>query len=279
MTQLSELRAIIGRIYSGYAQHNGPFFAATIAYYALFSLFPLFLLLISLLGFLVDSPGINRRVFEILLTALPGSQAFVEQTLDSVRASRGSIGVVGLIGLLWSGTNVFLAIQHAFNIQLGVPGRGLIGARTRTVVVVILGGSALAASLLFSSFSSVIRSATPLLTALGLVGADAYAGVITRMWTIGVALALSVSLFAILYRYLPNAALSRRQILAGALLGGVLWEGAKYLFTWYLGIANYRAVYGSVGAAVALLLWAYVSSSILLLGLEVANVVNQRRKQ
>ena len=51
-----------------------------------------------------------------------------------------------------------------------------------------------------------------------------------------------------------------------AVVAGLLWELAKYIFAWSLGYFHYDQIYGSVGAVVAVLTWGYVSSLILLYG-------------
>jgi membrane protein len=68
-------------------------------------------------------------------------------------------------------------------------------------------------------------------------------------------------------------------VLPGAFLGSVAWELAKHGFTFYLtGFASYSLVYGSVAAVIALLLWSYISSVIILLGAEFT-VQYARRKR
>jgi len=57
--------------------------------------------------------------------------------------------------------------------------------------------------------------------------------------------------------------------LPGGLLAGLTWEAARRLYTWYLAnFARYSLIYGSVGAIIGFLLWAYLSAMILLLGAE-----------
>jgi membrane protein len=61
-----------------------------------------------------------------------------------------------------------------------------------------------------------------------------------------------------------------RAALLGSVFTGVLWEGAKHLFTWYVAtFGSYSLLYGSLSAAAVLLVWTYYSASVLLLGAEV----------
>ena len=89
------------------------------------------------------------------------------------------------------------------------------------------------------------------------------------------ALAINVTMFALIYKFLPNARTTWRQSFAGGLVAGVLWEVAKYVFAWALNYFHYDQIYGSVGAVVAVLTWSYVSSLILLFGAQLTAVFHR----
>jgi YihY family inner membrane protein len=74
---------------------------------------------------------------------------------------------------------------------------------------------------------------------------------------------------------MPNAYVTVRDTIPGAVIGGLLWEGAKYGFAWTLSYFNYEQVYGSVGAVVAVLTWGYVSSLVLLFGAQLTGVFHR----
>src|SRR5207248_600193 len=86
-------------------------------------------------------------------------------------------------------------------------------------------------------------------------------------WEIVFALAsllLTFTLFAVVYKFLPNAHVSVRDTIPGAVIAGLLWEAAKYIFAWSLNYLDYDQIYGPVGAVVTVLIWGYVSSLVLL---------------
>src|SRR5947209_782709 len=86
---------------------------------------------------------------------------------------------------------------------------------------------------------------------------------------------ITVTLFVVVYRFMPRAEVSLRDTLPGAIIGGLLWEVSKYLFAWALNYFHYDQIYGSVGAVVAVLTWSYVSSLILLFGAQLSVVLHQ----
>jgi membrane protein len=63
-----------------------------------------------------------------------------------------------------------------------------------------------------------------------------------------------------------------RHIWLGAAIAAILFEASKILFVWYLGqFTNYTLVYGPLASAIALLLWIYISSLILIFGAEIGS--------
>jgi membrane protein len=77
---------------------------------------------------------------------------------------------------------------------------------------------------------------------------------------------VTIILFTVLYKLLPNTKVPVMEALTGAVLAGVLWEVAKFGFAHLLPYFHYDLLYGSIGAGVALLSWVYLSSVIMLFG-------------
>ncbi len=86
---------------------------------------------------------------------------------------------------------------------------------------------------------------------------------------------VTVALFALVYRLVPNGRVTLRDTLPSAFAAGLLWEAAKYIFAWSLQYFHYDQIYGSVGAVVAVLTWSYVSSLILMFGAQLSVVLHQ----
>ena len=75
---------------------------------------------------------------------------------------------------------------------------------------------------------------------------------------------------AVLYRYGPDRRAARWQwVTVGSVFAAVTWIVASFLFSWYLSnFANYNATYGSLGAAVGVMIWLWISTTVMLLGAE-----------
>jgi membrane protein len=84
-----------------------------------------------------------------------------------------------------------------------------------------------------------------------------------------IAILTSIAVMSLVYHNGLPKTQSWRRVLPGAVLSTFLWFAATTLFGWYVtNYATYSVVYGSLGAAIALLVWLYIVSAIVLLGAE-----------
>ncbi|MDY7012488.1 MAG: YihY/virulence factor BrkB family protein [Cyanobacteriota bacterium] len=89
-----------------------------------------------------------------------------------------------------------------------------------------------------------------------------------------VALGIVSIAFAFVYRYGPSRRLRGTPIVPGAILAALSWAGISALFRLYVNnFGNYNRVYGTVGAAIVLMLWLYMSSFVMLLGAQLNTTV------
>lgn len=85
------------------------------AYYTLFSLFPLLLALVSIGSFLLDRQQVFDQVVSLINSTIPVSQQLIEENLQQVLDSRGTVGVIGLVTVLWSGSLAFSILSRTIN--------------------------------------------------------------------------------------------------------------------------------------------------------------------
>ena len=86
----------------------------------------------------------------------------------------------------------------------------------------------------------------------------------------GIALVTSIAVMSLIYHHGLPKAQSWRKVLPGATLASLFWFPATMIFGWYVrDYATYSVVYGSLSAAIALLVWLYIVSVIVLLGAEI----------
>jgi membrane protein len=106
-----------------------------------------------------------------------------------------------------------------------------------------------------------------ILSSVGLGGVTATLAWIARWPALFVLLLIAL---AVLYRYAPDRKRARWQwVSIGSVFTAVTWIVASYLFSWFLAhFANYNATYGSLGAAVGLMMWLWISATVVLIGAE-----------
>jgi len=240
--------------------------AAAVSYFSMLALFPTLLVLLAIGNKLIGPETVEKYVIGQVLAFLPGAQTFVRKNLDSISTISTGIVVSCLIVMLWAASWMFTVIEKALNRIWGTYPRSFLHGRAVNIAVMFLGWAVLAFSALFTAFVTGMRSAAdriPIRVAPWLTALSGYAW---QTVFVLASLVVTVILFAVMYKILPNTRVSIMEALPGAVLAGVFWESAKFGFAFLLPYFHYDLLYGSIGAGVALLTWVYLSSVIMLFG-------------
>jgi len=240
--------------------------AASIAYYALLSFFPFLLLAISLLGSITADENDRIAVLTFVFRYFPTQLDFVTNQLDALRQSHIQLGVAGAAGLIWASLGVFGAVTSAVNEAWGVEKqRSFLKHRLVSFMMLVAAGGVMMLGLVLvtamqiaqASWFGVMLSRFHWLTALQ---------TLTFRYLTTIVLILGVGL---VFYFIPNAKTRFRDVWVGAALTGVLWRGAFDGFSWYIKHnSRLTMIHGSIAAVVVFLLWIYVSSIILMFGVE-----------
>src|SRR5918993_1704451 len=245
--------------------------AAALAYRALFALVPFLALLVALAWFLGIGDSFTHWMTDQTSSALLEQTAeLVEQWLKQSQfetpGERLSIGLVTISIAIWSVSSGVRTLTKALNFVHEVeetrPGwkrYGLSFFYALGLAIMVI----LATALLLIGPRVVERI-------VGVVGLEE---VFISLWTwlrLPVALVLLMLSVSIVYWAFPNVNHPYRLITPGAVLAVIVWVVASLSFSLYLAnFANYSVIYGSLGAAFALLLYFYISATVLLFGAEV----------
>ena len=237
--------------------------SAAVAYFTLLALFPTLILVLAAGNQLVGPEMVENYVYSQVVQFFPGAQSFVRHNLESItRASTGVI-VSCIIAVLWAASWIFTVIEKALNRIWGSSPRSFLHGRAVNFAVMSLVWLLLGVSTMFTAVGAALRAFAERLPSGWITALSNYAG---SLIVVMVSILLTVILFTVIFKWLPNASVSFLEAIPGAILAGVLWEGAKFGFAHLLPYFHYELLYGSMGAAIALLSWAYASSAIMLFG-------------
>ena len=231
------------------------------AFFGFMSMFPAVGIFAATYGLLADV-GTLQATVEALAYILPSAVlALVQEQLQILIAQPpAALGVgllVSVLLALWSGSRGVNALIYAMSrVRREPERRGFV----KTVLVSIgltIGGA------VFVTIALLTIAGLPALVPFP-SGSDWV--VLAMRWP--VLLVLSVAVLAALFRWGPDRHPRRlRYIWPGAVLASVLWMLAGVVFSIYVeNFSNYQATFGSIAAAVVLLLWIYNSAQILVLG-------------
>jgi membrane protein len=254
--------------------------AAQLAFYLTLALFPFLLVLFSLMGTFSSERFAASLLGYFVQVLPPPVYSLIEAyALDILSGRNPAAGLIsfGIIGTLYVISNAFAAIIRALNKAYDVEetrpfwkvraiallmALGLSGIVFIALVLLIAGpglGRAIAAYFgyreLFVVFWSVFR------------------------WV--VALVILVFTFALLYYFAPDARQPFRWITPGGFVGVLLWVLASLAFRLYVSsdIVAYNETYGSIGAAIVLLLYLYIVSLAILVGAELNAVLIKMKEE
>lgn len=264
--------AVIKRAVNDFLEDDMLTHASALAFQALFSIFPFVLFLLALLGFLQLNSFVEW-LQGTALSVLPREAAGIVNDVVS-GLQRQDVGLLsfGVVAALWTASAAVRVIMHATNRAFAVKERR---PAWKLYPLSILYTVALAAMLILAALMLNLGSAGMewIARQVGLESTLVALWAWLRWPTAFVLLILAGSL---IYWAAPNCKQDFRLITPGAILAISVWVLATLGFKYYVtNFANYNAMYGSIGAIIALLFYFFISAAVLLFGAEV-NAVIQR---
>ena len=248
--------------------------SAAMSYFGLMALFPALLLMLAIGN---QVPG-AKEMLTHAVEVYPGSGEFLRETIRSLSSVGAGVIITCIIVVLWAGSWVFTVIERALNRIWATTSRTFWHGRLLTLGMIGIVGLLLSLSVLVTSFVVALREMAGRLSPRQIQRFPLLLSVGSVFWQgifAAVSFLVTVALFVVVYRFMPKAEVTLRDTLPGAVVGGLLWELAKYVFAWTLNYFHYDQIYGSVGAVVAVLTWSYVSSLILLFGAQLSAIFHR----
>lgn len=261
-----------------FAKNDCPQLAAALTYYAIFSLPPLLVLLSASLGFFIDADS-ARQVIHGSTAALL-SPRMAQNVIELIRDANNFTGEgpwwslsVSVLGIAFGASRGFVQLQRALNRAWGIrPSKEKSAVRVflskRLVAFLMLAATLPTIALstligsLFLRFEQELRVHLP----------ELFMTFVSHGFGSAVSVLVTVAVCTTVYRFVPDAKISWRQAFPGAVMAGLAFEALKYLMGLYLAHLELNDVFGQASSLAAVLIWLYVSSNVLFLGAEFAQV-------
>lgn len=248
-----------------------PQHAAGIAYRVLFSIVPLAIVLVSIFGVILGNQAVHDAVVDVIVGALPSTAASRDDVAGAITAIASPSGVLGVFTLVlfaWAATGMMASIRGGLEVALHVE-QSRPMARGKLVDLALVVGAAVlvlvtvGVTLLDRLAQHTLRRVD---SATGLQGT-----LLSTLVPRAVAVAASVGIVMLLYRFVPGRRLRLRDALAGAITTATLLLAISFASSRiYDNVTNLSVVYGSLTAAFVFLYSVYLYASVLLFGGEVA---------
>jgi len=256
--------AFVFGVIKKYGDDNGGVLASNLAYSAFVSIFPLLLILTTILGLVAS---VNSEVRTQVLNAVSGQVPAIGNTLTgNVHELKRSsiIGlIIGFIGLVWGATGLAQAGLFTMEQVWNLPGParpGFVQRLGRAILfIALLGGGVIATTALASLNTYLLKGIW------AVIGAEVLAA------------AFNTGMYTGAFRVLTPKGVPTRELMPGAITGGILWTVLQVLGTWLVHhFLHSNSVYGIFGIVLGLLAWIYLAVQVTVYAAEI-NVVLSRR--
>lgn len=269
--QIRRFFSLARRSVQSWLDDYAPSMGAAIAFYTVFSLAPLVMIVIGIAGFFWGEDAVRGELLRQIggMVGENGAAA-IEGVIRSGAEESDQGAAAGLISagvLLVGATTVFAELQRALDRIWEVPVQekqsgiwNLLRARLLSLGLVLSLAFLLLVSLLVST----------LLSALG-----GWVGGLMPAWewvlqglNILVSLGILTLLFAMIFRFMPQADVAWKDVWTGGCVTAVMFELGKFLIGLYLGKVSVASSYAAAGSLVVVLIWVYYAAQVFLLGAE-----------
>ncbi|MEO5776522.1 MAG: YhjD/YihY/BrkB family envelope integrity protein [Flavobacterium sp.] len=265
---------IVKDTFNSFLDDRGLKFSASLSYYTVFSLAPLLLLMISLASIFFGREAIQGQVFGEI-NGLIGNEAAaqIQDIITNMELSgQTNLAIIfGSIVLLIGATSIFGEIQDSINIIWRVkakPKRGWIKFlqdRLLSSSLIVVLGFLLIVSLMVNgamlALSEWLKNYFPDVTLI-----------IFQTANVLLSFTVIMTLFAVIFKVLPDAKIAWKDVKAGAFFTACLFMLGRYLIGLYINYSGTGSAYGAAGSLIVILVWVYYTAAILYFGAEFTRV-------
>jgi membrane protein len=272
---------VVRETIANWNKHGASTHSAALAYFSLFSMAPVLMLVVALSGLVFGADAVRGQIARELSRFIGADGAAMVQEIvaASAKPRTGRMATIfGLVTLLLGATGALMQLQDTLNTVWEVvpkPGfflKRLLWKRLLCFILILSVGGLFLLSLAASAAIALLQRVLEARLQVGLATLVGGADVV-------LSLLLMTALIAMIYRILPDVQIGWRDVAWGSALTAVLFLIGKYAIGFYLQRTNIASTYGAAGSLVLILVWAYYSSLIFLLGAEFTRIHSRRYRE
>ncbi|GAC1661504.1 MAG: YihY/virulence factor BrkB family protein [Candidatus Dormibacteraceae bacterium] len=261
-----------------WSEHEAPTRGAALSFYTLLSVAPLVILVVAIASVVFGHSAVQSE-FIAQVRSFMGAEAAqaIARVIERGHTPNGVFAsVLGVITLLFGASGAFSELHSALNKiwnvqpQAGSGVASLIRSQLLSFGMVLGVGFLLLVSLVITTalavvgrfFGEILPLPEPVLHTLNFA----------------ISFAAIAALFALIFKYVPDARIRWRDVWEGALATALLFTIGKSLIGLYLGKAAVGSAYGAAGSLIVVIVWIYYSAMIFFFGAEFAHVRASERQ-
>lgn len=280
MAEASQPRTnVFKRTLQQFSEDECMMMAAALAYYTIFSLPGFLIIVIFVAGFFLGNQAVHARIGQEIQGVV--GRGGVDQIDTMMKAARqGNAGIwptlIGIAVLIFGATGIVAQLQYSLNRIWRVKADPRVGGIMPFIRKRILSFAMILAIAFVLLVSLVV---TTVLNALDEKVGNWLPSTVSKdlllAGNVAVSLVVVGAIFAAMLKWLPDARIAWRDVILGAIVTAILFEGGKFFVGLYLGRQNPSA-YGPAAALVLILIWVYYSAMIFFVGAEFTEAWAQR---
>lgn len=258
----TKLILIIKDLYCRFQDDEIPALGAQLTFYLILAFFPFLIFILIIMSY---TPITSEAFLSNLSNILPNEAYYaVYKTIKEIMKGRSqTLLSFGMITTLWSASNGVNALIRGLN-------KAYDEEETRSFFIIrgisLFFTIAIATSILFSLglvvFGEVLGGSI-----FSLMGLSPWFKTLWSVFRYFIMIITLIIVLLFLYRYMPNRNLSFKEVIPGTFFSTLLWLLISTAFSNYVNnFGKFNKMYGSIGGVIALLLWLYISSIVILLG-------------
>lgn len=274
MKRIFSVFTVLKKTFLSFFEDRGMKLAASLSYYTVFSIGPVLLIVMSLAGIFYGQEAVQGQLYG-QIKGLVGSEAAaqIQEIIQNVqKTNQSTLGaIIGFVVLFIGATGVFTEMQDSINFIWSIkakPQKGwlkYIINRLISFSLIVGLGFVLLVSLFVNAIVEILSNR------LKAMFPD-YSVYLFYGINLFILLIVISALFAVIFKVLPDATVSWKDAIKGAIFTAALFLIGKFLIGYYLGTSNIGLTYGAAASLVIIFLWVYYSSIILYFGAEFTKV-------